>query len=49
MEHLGTILSDWDGVTAAGVGGLDEVFCEGASDVLDENWEAALPCSLSIV
>jgi hypothetical protein len=49
MEHPGTILDDWDGVTMAGAGYSEEVLSEGAPDVLDEKWKAALLCSSSIV
>ena len=38
-----------DGVTMAGAGYSEEVLSEGAPDVLDEKWEAALPCGSLIV
>jgi hypothetical protein len=49
MEHPGTILDDWDGVTMAGAGDSEEVLSKGAPDVLDEKWKAALLYSSSIV
>jgi len=36
MEHLGTILDDWDGVIMAGAGYSEEALSEGDPDVLDE-------------
>ncbi len=46
MEHPEPIQYEWDEVTVAGAGDPDEVLSKGAPDVLEEKWEATLPCGV---